>query len=470
MTALHASLHRASAIALTLLLAGCALGPDYRRPEAALPGQFAEAPASEPGPAIQRNWWMQFNDPVLDELVAKALAANTDVQAAAARVEEADAVLRETGGALFPEVDLGANAKRSRSSTVAGTLPSGSEPLRNNFNSALSTSFELDFWGKLRRASEAARAQALGTRYGRDTVELTLVGNIVRGYLTLRALDAQLAVSRASLDSREASLRITRSRLQGGLASELDVRQAEAASAALRAQIATLGEQRATTEHLLARLTGQLDLALAPADLRQLPALPLPPAGLPSALLEERPDVRQAEASLVAANASIGVAKAALFPSITLTGSFGSESKDLSDLFSSAARIWSLGLGLDLPIFDAGKRAARLDQASAQQKQALAAYIGAVRGAFTEVRDALAAVSQRREADQALQQQVAASTRALELAEARYRAGYSAYIEVLDAQRTANDAALSLIANRQSSLSAAVDLYAALGGGWARTE
>ena len=348
----------------------------------------------------------------------------------------------------------------------AGSLAPGAPLYRKNFQTSISTSFELDFWGKLRRASEAARAQALGTRYAKDTVELTLVSQLVGSYLNLRALDAQLALSRDTLATRRDNADILRARARSGLASDLEVEQARGAVAAIEAQIADLARSRGIAENQLGLLTGQLDLAIAPGDLRNLPLPPLPPAGLPSSLLDARPDIRQAEAELAAANAQIGVAKAALYPSISLTGNYGSQSRELSDLFSGPANIWSLGIGLDLPLFDAGKRSARVDQASAQQKQALAGYIAAVRSAFTDVRDALVASAQYAQGATALQAQVDAATRSLALAQKRYDAGYSRYLEVLDARRSANEASLALVRNRQAQLAEVVSLYAALGGGW----
>ena len=451
------------------LLAGCAVGPDYRRPELALPASFGEAGATSAATsaAVERGWWKLFEDPTLDRLIDKALVDNANLQVAVARIEQADAVLREAGSALFPEVDLGADASRSRISGVSGTpLPAGTPLIRNNFQAALSTAFELDFWGKLRRASEAARAQALGTRDARDTVALTLVSQVTNAWLNLRALDAQLVVSRETLAVREENLRIIRSRSARGLVSDLDLQQALGASAAVRAQIAELQRQRALSEHQLGVLTGDLELKLPEGDLRTLPSPPLPPAGLPSALLDARPDVRQAESQLAAANAQIGVAKAQLFPSISLTGNLGSQSKELSNLFSGPASIWSLGVALDFPLFDAGKRAARVDQATAQQKQALAGYLQTVRTAFAEVRDALSAAEQYARSTQAQQEQVEAAKRTLELAQKRYQSGYSPYLEVLDAQRSANDSTLAYLRNRQAQLGAAVSLYAALGGGW----
>lgn len=449
-----------------LLLSGCMVGPDYVRPELPLPARFAVSADGQPQVAVARGWWKLFNDDTLNALVDRALTDNSDVQRAVARIEQADAVLREVGAALFPDVGVGAAAGRSRISGVATPIPAGAPLYRNNFQTAISTSFEIDFWGKLRRASEAARAQALGTRYAKDTVELTLVSQLVGNYLNLRALDAQLVLSRDTLGTRRDNAGILRTRTERGLSTELELQQSLGAVAAIEAQIADLERSRAIAENQLGLLSGQLDLNIAPGDLRSLP-LPLqPPAGLPSSLLDARPDIRQAEAELASASAQIGVAKAALYPSISLTGNYGSQSRELSDLFSGPANIWSLGIGLDLPLFDAGRRSARVDQATAQQKQALAAYVSTVRGAFTDVRDALVAGAQYAQSVSALQAQTDAARRSLELARKRYDAGYSPYLEVLVAQRSANDASLALVRARQAQLAEVVNLYVALGGGW----
>lgn len=459
---------------LTLLVAaavlpGCALlGPDYQRPETNVPAQFSEKDvASDQAPAtVSSNWWELYQDPVLNDLVQKARANNTDIKLAVARVEEADAVLREVGAALYPEIDLNSSATRSRV-TEAGAFPvfNGLNP-RNDFTFGFGTSFELDFWGKLRRAKESARAQALATRYAKDTVSLSLSGLVASNYLLLRSLEAQIVLSKDNLHSREESLALTKRRLQGGVASALEVNQAESASANIEAQIAELVRQRAIAEHQLAVLTGELDLKIAEGDIKNLPIPPVPPAGLPSSLMEARPDVRQAEQNMIAANAKIGVAKAALYPSISLTGNLGGESIELSDLLKAAARVWSLGLSLNLPIFDSGRLESKVDQASAQQKQALASYIGSVQTAFKEVNDALVTVRQGAEREAALDRSQKAAKEALQIAENRYQSGYSAYLDVLDAQRVYNDAALAYIQSRQVRLTATVDLFKALGGGW----
>lgn len=461
----------ATACALALLLDGCAVGPDYHRPQPSLPSVYPEveqsdgqAPASL---AATKVWWTLFNDTVLDDLVERAFARSYDLQQAAARIEEAAGVMREAGASQYPEVDLGGNASRKRISQMTANPPFSSDNMTpRDYSGNLSSAFELDFWGKLRRASEAARAQALGSEYGKGVVELTLAGSVTQTYLALRSLDAQIAVSQESLAARRNSFDIANSRYKGGLASGLDVEQSRGALAAAEAQIADLRQQRALAEHQLGVLTATPDLTIAAGDLSQIPLPPLPPAGLPSALLESRPDIRLAEQQLIAANARIGVAKAAMFPSISLTGSVGSESGALADLFKSGAETWAFGVGLNFPIFAAGKYSARVDEATAQQKQVLAAYQQSVLNGFREVRDALSTTKHRAEQEKALDEQRQAALEALRLANVRYKAGYSPYLEVLDAQRTANDATLLWLRTRQSQLATAVDLFKALGGGW----
>ena len=457
------------ALAIPLALAGCALGPDYQRPDArvALPDSYAGEPvagALNTTPAVAGRWWTLFGDTQLDALVDQALTSSPDALTAAARVEEADAVLRQVNAALLPQIDANAGISRSRS-----ILPNAVEPtglLRNTNRIGLSTSFELDVWGRLRRASEAARAQALGTRYTSETVSLSLAASVTQAYLNLRALDAQLLVNRDSVSSQAKSTQLARVRFDGGYVSQLDVQQAEGALATYTAAQVQLEKNRALAESLLGLLVGQPGLKVAAGDLRSLPVPPTPPAGLPSSLLEARPDVRKAETDLIAANAKIGVAKAALFPSITLTGSLGRESRDLSDLFSPAAAVWSIGAGLTQPIFEGGRLRAQVEQVSAQQKQSLEAYRKSVQTAFREVNDALITVRQNGDSEVALGQAVQAAKRSLQLAQARYDSGYSPYLEVLTAQRSSNDATLAWVQNRQARLSSSVDLFKALGGGW----
>ncbi len=458
------SMKKTLLVCLGLSLISCkTVGPDYKRSEAKLPVTFSEATSAEN--AELKEWWKQYQDPKLNELVELSLKNNTNIQLAIARIDEADASMREVGASLYPQVDLGAGAKRSKV-TELGVFPTFGSPERNDFTFGLSTSYEIDFWGKIKRAKESAAANAMATRAGKDTVELSLIGLVASNYLQLRGLEAQIAVTQSNQASRKEALSLNQRRLAGGVASSLEVSQAEVAVSNLDAQLIELTRLRALSLHQLAVLTGQLDLTLAEGDLRTLPVPPTPPAGLPSQLLENRPDIREAEQNLIAQNAKIGVAKAAMYPSISLTGSLGAESVDLGDILKAGARIWSFGLGLDLPIFDSGRRQSRVEQADARQKQALAQYQTSIQNAFREVNDALITRRLNAEREQAYLRSEASAKQALRVAENRYKAGYSAYLEVLDAQRVHNDASLAVVQAKQATFLATVELFKALGGDW----
>ncbi len=459
---------RLLAMLLLIFLASCkAVGPDYKRSETNLPATFSEATSVENTQLKdwQKNWWKHYQDAKLNELVALSLKNNTNIALAVARIEEADASMREVGASLFPQVNLSADATRSKV-TELGPFPAFGGAVRNNYSFGLSTSYEIDFWGKVRRAKESSAANALASRNAKETVELSLIGLVASNYLQLRGLEAQMAVTKSNQLSRVEALKLNQRRMAGGVASALEVSQAEVSVSNLDAQLIELNRLRALTLHQLAVLTGELDLKLEAADLRSLPVPPTPPAGLPSALLENRPDIRQAEQNLIAENAKIGIAKAAMYPSISLTGIFGGESLELGDILKAGARIWTFGLGLDLPIFDAGRRESRVEQANARQKQALAQYQTAIQNAFTEVNDALVTRRLNAEREQALLQSESSARKALTVAENRYKSGYSAYLEVLDAQRVHNEASLNVVQAKQASFLATVALFKALGGDW----
>ena len=452
---------------LLLLVAGCTtVGPDYKRPAVELPPQYPGA-ASEDGVAVSPEWWKLYNDATLDELVATARKSNVDVRLAVARVREAEAQLREANAAFFPEVTGSYGYTRTRVSTLTVPPPIATFPfVRPQHTLMASTSFELDFWGRFARATEAARANLLGNQLAQDVVGLTLAGTTSQAYFALRSLDAQIAVLELTIKVRRDSLSIAKARLEAGLASELDVHQAQGALSDALVQKREAERARALVERQLGTLTGKLDLKLLPADLFTLPIPPTPPPGLPSALLERRPDIRSAEQVMVAANAQIGIARAALFPTISLTGSLGAQSAELGQLLSSGSGIWTLGFGLAAPIFDAGRRAARVEQADARREQALTGYQRSIETAFREVSDALVSVEESAAAEEELKIRLEAARAALDLSQVRYESGYSPYLEVLDAQRTANDAELAFVRNRQSRLAFTVDLMKALGGGW----
>jgi multidrug efflux system outer membrane protein len=453
---------------LMLSLGACSLvGSDYVRPQQPLPDSFQQSDTNPANASAISDWWKLYQDPVLDDLIAQASLNNTDIKIAVARIEEADAYLREVGAALLPEVNLQSNVTRTKV-TELGAFPlfNGLPAYRNNNNISLGTVFELDFWGKLRRAKESARAQALGSRFAKDTVDLSLKGLVANNYLLLRSLESQIHFSKENLGIRDKSLALAKRRLEGGIASGLDVSQAEVAYANMKAQLSDLERQREIVVQQLSVLTGSMHLKLVQSDLNALPSVPVPPAGLPSELLEARPDVRLAEQNLIAANAKIGVAKAALYPSISLTAIYGGESQELSDLFKSGARVWTGGVGLYLPVFNSGRLNAKVDQVSAQQKQALAAYERAVQQAFQEVNDALVNLRQYAASETALQESEQSSLKALDVANHRYQSGYASYLDVLDAQRVYNESALAHTRSKQARLNASVNLFKALGGGW----
>lgn len=448
-------------------LAGCAVGPDYVRPVTQLPAVY---PLAEGGAvSVEREWWRAFGDARLDTLVELALKNNGDLRVAMARVMEAQAFAREVSGALLPEIDLEATGKNTKTSSKASQLNANN--LRPEVRTAaLVTSYELDIWGRSRRASESARAKLLASRYGFDAMSLSVASIVVNQYLALRALDAQIVLTEDSRAAQKTTRDLIEKRLAAGLSSALDLARADAALAGLDAQRASLREQRATRESQLGLLVGDPGLTLPVLDQRVLPRPPLPPAGLPADLIESRPDVRAAEEALVAANAGVGLAKAAYFPRLTLTGRLGFESQDLGDLLKAGTSTGSLGLSALFPLLDFGKTSAQVDQARARHQQQWAQYETTLRVAFKEVRDALVALRERASAEQANEIRFQRATEAQALANKRFEAGYSSYLDVLDAQRVANDAGLALSEARRASGSAAVDFFKALGGGWRAVE
>ena len=454
---------------LTLALSGCQwIGDLYQRPAAQLPEHYAASAASSVAPAetaALQQWWTLFNDAQLNQLVETALAKNNSVQQAVARIEEADAQAREIGANILPTVTMTGSGVRNRV-TESGVFPVFGPNPRKTYRIGLNGSIELDIWGRLRRANEAARAQLLATQYAREAVRWSLASLVANHYLMIRSLDAQLRVNAQNLETAQANLDLTKRRVEGGIANILDTHQAELVVTGLQSQALELERLRALSEHQLGLLTTDLGLQVAKGDVRSLPVPPIPPAGLPSALMEARPDVRQAEQALVSANANLAIAKTALYPSIALTTNYGAESIALNNLLKSPARVWSLGLDVNLPIFTGGRLNARIDQATAQQKQVLAQYQNTLQTAFTEVSDALVSSQQFREQETLAETKQTTTANILRVAQQRYEAGYSSYLEVLDAQRNHNEATQALVQSRQNTLTAAVDLFKALGGGW----
>ena len=464
---------RALSGALMLLgLSGCLLGPDYKRPDIELPKGFNTSDVVTPvlsstamaSVTVKQDWWTQFGDQTLNQLVDRARAENADLQIALGRLAQAEALARQAGAAQYPSLNM--TGSGTRASTGTSVNPSGIGLQTNTSQLGLVTSYELDVWGRVRRNIESASSLATASAYDRDSIALTVSALVSNTYMRLRSLDAQIIVLSHSVKTREDTLRVARAKLAGGLVSPIDVNQSLAARSSSQATLSELKRQRAVAQNQLGVLTGKLDLKLEPLDLRSLPTPPVPPTGLPSTILESRPDINRVEQDLKAANARIGVATANFFPTLSLTGVFGAQSVDFSAFLSGRSAVWSASIGLLQPIFTGGALQARLDFANAQQQEVLGNYVKSIRVAFGEVSDALVSVSQTLETEQFLIQQVQAATKAQELAALRYEAGYVDYLNVLEAQRAANEANLAFVINRSLRLQAGVDLFKALGGGW----
>lgn len=457
-------MNRLLVLVLASMLAACALGPDYARPDIETPAAFSNSPADAPGSVADLGWWELYRDPELNALISTAIAQNLDLRIAAARLEQARAVLGSTDLSLLPQVSANAGIERAQASIDNAR---NGERLATTESVGLGLSWELDLWGRLRRENEAARAELLAAEYARRGVMVSLVSELATTWFRLASLDEQLKVTRATLQTREQFLQLTQAQFERGTVSGLDVATAEAQLAQARASIPDFERQVAQTEHALSLLLGRNPTAFASRSLEQATAMtPQIPAGLPSSLIERRPDILQAEQGLIAANARIGVAKAALFPRLSLTGSFGSLSSDMTDLFSSGAEAWSLGVGVLQPLLDSERNFYRIDLADARKAEALAVYERAVRNGFREVADALVARQKLAEVEAAQKQLVAAQLRAEEIATARYKVGYSSYFDVINADRDLFNAKLSLASARLNARLATVQLYRALGGGW----
>jgi multidrug efflux system outer membrane protein len=450
-------------------LAACTVGPDYKRPQNELPAAW---PVSAGDADVSARWWTLYADAQLNLMVEEALGHNTNLRLAAARVDEARAGLTVVRADSLPSVSANGSAGRSRISERSGNFFPGIPTEFNDITVQLKASWEIDFWGRYRRATEAARGDLLASTAARDAVQLSLISDVVRGYFTLRALDSQVEITRRTIATRRESLKLQRMRYDAGEASQLDLRQVEAEAAQAEALLPSLEQNQAQQENALAVLLGRSPRALMEGAIDRglaLDALLLPPAvpaGLPSDLLQRRPDIRQAEQQLIAANARIGIARAAYYPSLSLTGMFGFESEKLSNLFSGPARIWQFGAGVAQTVFDAGRTGAQVDIAQARNEQQLANYQGTVQNAFREVKDALIASRKAAERSVAEQNRVKALRDAYRLADLSYKSGESSLLDVLDAERGLLDAELNQVQAQRDQLAATADLFKALGGGW----
>ena len=447
-----------------MLLAGCTVGPDYKRPDLDLPKEYGVAQASVPAP---ERWWTVFNDPALDRMVDEALAANRDLRAAAERIEQARAQVAITRADQLPSAGVEASKSRSRSSALGAVQIPPEFLTTNDHRLVLRFAWEIDFWGKYRRTSEAARADLLASEAGRDAVRSSLIGDLVRGYFELQALDRRTDVTERTLLGRQKALELQKLRFDAGVVSELEYRQVESDLRTTEALVPVLRLARIRQEGALALLFGRTPREVYKARVdRGTPVTPLVvevPAGVPSDLLLRRPDLREAEARLHAANARVGVARAAYFPKISLTGYYGGESQALGDLFSGPARTWNIAGGLLQPLFAAGQIKGGADLADARTREAAELYQKAVANAFREVRDAIAAQTYLREAFAAQQERVGSLDRTLELARLRYDNGTTSLFELLETERQLLLARLEAIGAERDRRDAIVELYLALG-------
>ncbi|ALK96549.1 RND transporter [Massilia sp. WF1] len=445
------------------LLAGCAVGPDYKRPAVDAPQAF-RFHDKEAGAIANTAWWRQFQDPVLDQLIAEALRENKDVKIAAARIDLFLGQYASTRSLLLPQV--GANLNGSRGRVPAGTAGSVIAPVQDQYEASLSANWELDLFGRRRRETEAARAQVLASEEGRRATVLTLVSSVASSYITLRELERELQIAKDTATSRENSFKLFTDRFEGGTVSELELAQTQSLYEASLVEIprleALIGQQEDALSILLGRNPGPIRASHPLAGL----ALPPVPAGLPSELLERRPDLRQAEQQLVAANALIGAARAQYFPTISLTGLLGYISKDFSQLFQGSTKVWSYGVAASMPIFTGGGIAGQVQQAEAQQQEALLNYQKAIQVSFQEVSDALVSHAKSRDQLGFLDREVRTLRNYLELARLRYDEGYTSYIEVLDAERSLFAAEVAYTQTQSQVYTSLVNLYKAMGGGW----
>ncbi len=448
-------------------LAGCAVGPDYKRPEILTPTDWRNGPEGRDSLG-DLGWWELFKDPALHELISAAVVANRDLQVAVARVLDSRAQLGVARAAQFPQVNASGSYQYTRPFSKNSPMLQGGEIFTgDDWQAGMDLTFELDLWGRLRRGTEAARAELLASEETRRVVLMTLVADVARTHFDLLELDDELEIARRTLQTRQASLELQRRRFGQGLSTQLDVERAEAEVAVAAGTVPDLERRIVQTENGLSVLLGRNPGPIArgtPLDGQRLS--PEVPAGLPSSLLERRPDIRQAEQTLVAANARIGMAKAEYFPKISLTGILGVESVSLSDLFTGGSRFWSIGPTMTVPLFTAGRTSNTVKGFEARQQQAATQYAQTIQQAFREVEDALVFHRKVREIRTERERRVAATRRALSLATLRYERGLATQLDVLDAQRQLFSAELDLASTTRDQLTGVVQLYKALGGGW----
>jgi len=449
------------------LVAGCAVGPDYVKPKVDTPQEyrFAEKDVQD---TANTEWWKQFDDPVLDQLIAEALANNKNVKIAAANVEQAAGALMQTRSQFFPQVNYSASATRQRASEIAG-IPLTGAVIKNpstTYEALAGASWEIDLWGRIRRLTEAARANLLATEQARRGVVLSLVAQVASTYLQLRGLDAQLEISNRTLASYAKTVQLFELQYKYGQVPRMNVEQARSSYETAASQIPQIESQIAQTEDALSVLLGRNPSAIPRGKSIDALSSPPVPAGLPSQLLGRRPDIAQAEQSLIAANAQIGAAKALYFPTISLTGAFGNQSTDLSKLFSGPSQVWSFAGQVTGPIFTGGAIKGQVAQATAAQKAELLNYELTIQNAFADVDNSLVARQKLLQQQAAQERLVKALSEYERLATLQYKGGVTPYSTVLQAQQGLFPQELSLAQTRFAAHNALVNLYKATGGGW----
>ena len=464
--------HCVMAAALALLATGCAVGPDYKRPATADVSTFKEAegwvPAA-PADALERGpWWTLFGDPVLDQLASRVEVSNQNVALAVAAYAQARALVREQRASLFPSVTLDGGASRSKSSS-SGSSSTGAGAggrIGNNYQLSIGGSWEPDVWGRLGRAVDGASAGAQASAADLASARLSAQGELAVNYLSLRQTDAQKALLESTIAGYQRALEITQNRYAASISAKTDVLQAQTQLANARAEAAGLVRQRAQLEHAIAVLVGEApgNFTLAPSDWK--PVVPEVPVGVPSTLLQRRPDIAAAERRVAVANEQIGIAKSAYYPSLSLSASAGSGASRLADLFKASSSVWSLGISAAQVLFNAGATGARVEGAQASHEQAVARYRQAVLAAFQDVEDQLSATRVLQVQQDLRRQASDAADQVEQQVFNRYRSGQVGYTEVITAQATALSARRALVQALADRQTTAVALIQSLGGGW----
>jgi outer membrane protein, multidrug efflux system len=458
---------------MMILLAGCSVGPNYKRPEIAVPASWNEAQQSsfDTGPAPLTDWWTEFNDPLLNTLVERAVQSNLDIRLAEARIRESRALRAVTAADAWPGLEAAGSYRRSRSSENAFVSGGGGDAFLGGdlFRTGFDASWEVDIFGGVRRRVEAADANVAASLEERRNALVTLLGDVARNYIELRGFQRRLAVARSNLQAQQETLDLTKVRFEAGLSSDFEVAQSEGQVNTTAAQIPALESALKGSVHRLDVLLGQQPGALWARLSSEAPVPALPPqahVGLPAELLRRRPDIRRAERVLAAATAQVGAATADLYPRFSLTGSFGFQSINAGDLISSPSRFWSIGPTILWPVFDAGRIRANIAVRDAQQEQALTLYEKTVLTAFEDVENSLVNYAKEQTRYRALMDAVAANRRAVQMANELYTRGLVDFLNVLETQRSLYASESELAQSETVMASNLVALYKALGGGW----